>query len=72
MGDKKLSTRVGKLESLLDVRCELGRVYREGRREQISVDRQRVLITNLNALSTVIRDGDIEQRLAALEARYGK
>jgi hypothetical protein len=67
MSGKKLSPRVGKLESLLDVRCELGRLYREGRREQLSVDRQRVLVTTLNALAAAIRDSDIEARVARLE-----
>lgn len=67
MGGRKLSPRVSKLETLLDVRCELGRVYREGRRELISVDRQRVLVTTLNSLASVIRDSELESRVSALE-----
>jgi hypothetical protein len=69
MTGKKLSARVSKLETLLDVRVELGRIYREGRREQLSTDRQRVLITNLNSLAAVIRDSDIETRLNVVEEK---
>jgi hypothetical protein len=63
--------RVARLNSLVAVRCELGRLYREARRRHgryPDAQTAQRLSSILAAISTSIEVHDLEKRLAALEA----
>jgi len=68
MADKQ-KIRVGRLNSIGNVRHELGRVYRAARREELdSLDASR-LAAILKIIADCIRAHDFEERLEALEVK---
>lgn len=61
--------RVGKLETLQDVRAEMANVYRAARRGTLDPSAAGKLGYLLSQLSALVKDTDIEQRIAELERR---
>lgn len=57
------------LKSIDDVRLEMARVYREMRSNTIEAQQGTRLVYVLSAIGKLIELHDIEQRLAALEAK---
>ena len=68
---EKRKIRIARLETPLDVRCELGRVYRALRNDQMSPDKARACATVLNLMTTIMRDTDLEKRIVELESHLG-
>lgn len=75
VGEAKASPRsplVGKLDTLPRVRREAARLYRDARRGLIATSDASRLASVLTLLAALIRDGDLAQlaaRVEALEAR---
>lgn len=68
----KGETRVGKLDSIRDVRAELGRLYRTARRncgEDISPTDASKLAHILSTIGRQLEASELEDRIAALEER---
>jgi hypothetical protein len=63
--------RVGRLKTLEDVRAEMGKVYRAARRGELDVSTAGKLGYLLSQLAALVKDTDIEKRIAALEKRNG-
>lgn len=59
--------RVVRLKTLDDVRVEMARLYREARREEIDASKAGKLAYLLTQVAALIRDTDLEHRIAALE-----
>ena len=59
-----------RLTNLKQVRIFLSRVMNEVYKDQLPADRARVLIYAAATISSVIKDGDIETRLAELEKQF--
>ena len=65
--NSKASKRVGRLRSVGDVLTEMGRVYREARRKQLStVDASRLMMM-LREIRQVMETENLEQRIEKLE-----
>ena len=60
-------TRIAPLESAIDCRRELARVYRQARRGEISTQDMSRFANLLQTMVGMIRDTDIEARVAELE-----
>ena len=60
--------RVGPLRSVGDVRSEMARVYRAARMGRLDLGDAKSLTYILVSLGALIRDSDLEQRIAQLEA----
>lgn len=60
-----------KLATLQNVRDELGRLYREARTGKVATQDATRLAFIIGQLRELIRDMDIERRIAALEALNG-
>jgi len=65
------NTRVSPLESAIDFRPELARVYRQARRGEISTQDMARFANLLQIMVGMIRDTDIEARVAELEQQAG-
>ena len=63
--------RIGPLETPIDCRRELARVYRESRRGQISTADAGRFANILQTLVSMSRDIDLEARIKALEETSG-
>ena len=61
--------RIGRLDTLGDIRRELARIYRRARRHEMPMDEAKGLVWILRALGEVLVADAIEQRLEAVEAR---
>ena len=59
-----------RLKSLKQVRVFLSRVMNEVYQDKLPADRARVLIYAAATISSIIKDGEIENRLAALEKQF--
>jgi hypothetical protein len=59
--------RVSRLANLDDVRGELSRIYREARTRKLDLNEAKGLAYLLQVLSALVKDTDIERRIAALE-----
>lgn len=66
---KKQSVRVGPLQTVGNIKTELGRVYRAARKGNIDITDASKLAQILNILRACIESSDIERRIAALENR---
>ena len=58
-----------RLNSMADCRMEMAKIYREARSKKIDVTDASRLVNILSLISRAISEGDLETRLAALEAR---
>lgn len=67
MSETKSEPRFSRLTSMKGVRCEMSRLYREARLGELPVDDASKLCHMLKALADVLRDSDLERRLAELE-----
>jgi hypothetical protein len=56
-----------RLDSLVRVRTELTKLYREGRDGERDVSEARQLATILSMIAKILSDGELEARLEALE-----
>jgi hypothetical protein len=56
-----------RLDSLIRVRTELVKIYREGRDGERDVVEARQLATILSMIAKILSDGELEARLEALE-----
>lgn len=63
---------VGRLETINDVKDEFARLYRAARKGTLEAAKAAKLGYLLSQLAALIRDNDLEQRLATLEQRHGK
>ena len=63
--------RIGPLCTLAGVRKELGRVYKEARRGELSIEELRGFTYSLTALRDLVVAGEIEGRLELLERDNG-
>ena len=70
MEQGKKAVRVGRLDTVGAVACELGKLYRQARNGRVSVADASRLATVLTALRGCLEVSEIEQRIAALESRY--
>ena len=61
--------RIGRLDTVGGVVTELGRVYRQARRGEMETSEAKALTYVLREIRCALEAGDIEQRIAALEAR---
>ena len=61
-----------RLNSIREVRREMSRVYCEARNGTLRTDVATRLIYMLTALSTLIRDSELEQRVAELEQELAR
>jgi hypothetical protein len=59
--------RVSRLRRLDDVRAELARVYRQARADQLPVEKAKAFAYLLQVLSGLLKDTELERRIAALE-----
>jgi hypothetical protein len=69
-GDSKRCSglpRVGRLETIEDVRAELSKVYRAARTGRIEMNDAKGLCYLLVSLGALVKDGALEARIAALE-----
>ena len=64
--------RVGKLDTILQVRRELARIYRLARAESMDVQLFRACVFALQTLSTLIKDDALEQRIAHVEDQLSR
>lgn len=67
----KEKTRVGSLATPIKCRMELGRLYRAARRGQIDTADAGRLANILKIMVGIMRDTDLEQRIAKLEEANG-
>ena len=66
--DQKRVLRIGKLDTVMNVGNELGRLYRHARKGKIETIEAFRLAGVLNALRQCLEASAIEQRIAELEA----
>lgn len=59
--------RVSRLKTLDDVRIELAKVYREARIKELPMHDAKGLAYLLQGMSAVLKDTELERRIAALE-----
>ena len=59
--------RIARLRTLDDVRVELARIYREARAKKLDLTDAKGLAYLLSVLTGLVKDTDIERRIAALE-----
>jgi hypothetical protein len=64
--------RVSRLRTLDDVRVELARVYREARTRKLPLDQAKGLAYLLQVMSGLIKETELERRVAALEGVTGE
>jgi hypothetical protein len=64
--DRK-APRISRLKSAIDVRRELGKLYRQLRTGSVDDREARTSVMILSACLVAIRDGDYDERLSALE-----
>lgn len=57
------------LDTIRLIQREMGRVYAEARRNRMKMDRAKGLVYILGQLAGLVKVGDLEDRLAAIEAR---
>ena len=69
MSEKKRKVRIGRLDTVGGVVTEMGRVYRQARRDEIEVDTASKLVYMLTQLRAALEVVSLEDRIAALEAR---
>ena len=69
MANSDISPRVGRLDSARDVRREAARLYRAGRRGDVSPSDAAKLASVLALLIRTIETGELEERLGELESR---
>jgi hypothetical protein len=55
------------LNTIQSVRVEMSRVYRQARSDQLDIDTAARLCNMLRTLADVLRDSDLERRMAELE-----
>jgi hypothetical protein len=60
---------VGRLDSLANVRKELSKIYKESRQNDLDPQTATRLASILMNIASLIRDSDLESRIAALEAK---
>jgi hypothetical protein len=58
-----------RLETVREIQREMGRVYAEARRNRMQLDRAKGLTYILGQMAALVKAGDLEDRLAAIEAR---
>jgi hypothetical protein len=70
-GDPPTTTRRYrcKLDSLGDIRREMGRIYREARSEKLPTGEASRLVFMLASIGRIIADSDLERRIQQLEER---
>lgn len=66
-GDRKPPTPRLRLGSIREVRREMAKVYAEARAGDLPTSAATRLVYILNAISTLIRDSELEQRVQQLE-----
>jgi hypothetical protein len=64
--------RIGPLETPIECRREMGRVYKEARNGRMETQDASRLCNILNLIIGAIRDTDLERRISELEAANGK
>ena len=64
-------TRIAPLDSAIDCRRELARVYRQARRGEINTQDMSRFANLLQTMVGMIRDSDLEARVAELEQQSG-
>ena len=60
--------RIGPLDTIGGVCCEMARVYREARRDEIEVEKASKLVYMLSQMRAGLELVSLEDRIAALEA----
>ena len=65
--EKQRNPRIGALQTAIDCRRELARIYRAGREGKVATQDMTRFASVLQILIGAIRDGDFEERLKALE-----
>ncbi len=66
---EKGKIRIGRLDTVGGVVTELGRIYREARRGELDVGDATRLAMVLREIRCALESGDIERRIADLEAK---
>ena len=65
---EKAKIRIGRLDTIGGVCCEMARVYRQARREEIEVETASKLVYMLAQMRAALELVSLEDRIAALEA----
>ena len=68
-GKKLRKPRIGRLNSALDVRREMARVYKKARHGEIDLNALSVYIKALVAMIGPIRESELEERIKKLEGK---
>lgn len=58
-----------RLETVREIQREMGRVYAEARRNRMQLDRAKGLTYILGQMAGLVKVGELEDRLASIEAR---
>ena len=58
-----------RLETVREIQREMGRVYAEARRNRMQLDRAKGLTYILGQMAALVKVGDLEDRLDAIERR---
>lgn len=69
MTERQRKVRVGPLDTIGGVVCEMAKVYREARREEIEVEVASKLVYMLSQMRSALEVVMLEARVAVLEAR---
>ena len=69
---ERRAVRIGRLTTIMEVAAELGRVYRDARHKKIDAAFASRLSGILLAMRQCLETAAIEQRIAELEAAFGK
>jgi hypothetical protein len=69
---ERRAVRIGRLTTILEVASELGRVYRDARHKKIDAAFASRLSGILLAMRACLETAALEQRIAELEAQFGK
>ena len=64
---RNASPRIGRLDTLAQIRREMTRVYRAARRHDLDLQELRTFIYALQSIAGVLKDGELQVRLDAIE-----